>query len=48
MPDSPLDHIDELKSELDALRPLSDEVIGMVAQKLRIESNYHSNAIEGG
>ena len=39
--------IDRLKDELNALRPLALDVIGRVAQKLRIETNYHSNAIEG-
>ena len=39
--------IDRLKAELDACRPLSAEAVGRVAQKLRIEWNYHSNAIEG-
>ena len=42
-----LETIDRLKQELDALRPLPQEVIARVEQKLRIESNYHSNAIEG-
>ena len=42
-----LDTIDRLKRELDALRPLPPEVTGRVEQKLRIESNYHSNALEG-
>ena len=39
--------IDRLKADLDALRPLAPEVVGRVGQKLRIEWNYHSNAIEG-
>lgn len=39
--------IDALKAKLDALRPLSSYVVGRIEQKLRIESNYHSNAIEG-
>jgi Fic family protein len=42
-----LDTIDRLKRDLDALRPLPPEVTGRVEQKLRIESNYHSNALEG-
>ena len=29
------------------MRPLPSDVVGRVEQKLRIESNYHSNAIEG-
>ena len=32
---------------MDALRPLPSDVVGRIEQKLRIESNYHSNAIEG-
>ena len=39
--------IDRLKRELDALRPLPADVVGRIEQKLRLESNYHSNAIEG-
>ncbi len=42
-----LNTIDRLKSELDALRPLPPDVVARVEQKLRIESNYHSNAVEG-
>ena len=42
-----LDAIDRLKAELDDLRPLSPDVIDRVDQKLRLEANYHSNAIEG-
>ena len=42
-----IEEIDRLKEELDALRPLPSEVVGRIEQKLRIESNYHSNAIEG-
>ena len=47
MPSNILETIDRLKRELDALRPLPPEVAGQVEQKLRIESNYHSNALEG-
>ena len=43
----PLEIIDQLKSELDALRPLPPDVLAQVQQKLRLEANYHSNAIEG-
>ena len=39
--------IDRLKAELDDLRPLPSDATGRLAQKLRIEWNYHSNAIEG-
>ena len=42
-----LERIDRLKRELDALRPLPPEAVARVAQKLRIESSYHSNAVEG-
>ena len=42
-----LETIDRLKRELDALRPLPAEAVARVAQKLRIEANYHSNAIKG-
>ncbi len=42
-----LETIDQLKSELDALRPLPPDVVGRVSQKLRLEWNYHSNAVEG-
>ncbi len=44
---NPLDSITRLKEELDALRPLSPDVLGQVEQKLRLEANYNSNAIEG-
>ena len=42
-----LDEIDSLKQELDSLRPLPPDAIARVGQKLRLEANYHSNAIEG-
>ena len=42
-----LEFVSKLKEELDALRPLSDDVLAQVEQKLRIELNYNSNAIEG-
>ncbi len=42
-----LETVDSLKDDLDALRPLPPEVLAKVDQKLRIESNYHSNAVEG-
>ena len=29
------------------MRPLPSDVVGRIEQKLRLESNYHSNAIEG-
>jgi Fic family protein len=39
--------IDELKKQIDAMRPLPEDVEGRVMQKLRLDWNYHSNAIEG-
>ncbi len=42
-----LQTINRLKSELDGLRPLPPDVLAQVEQKLRLESNYNSNAIEG-
>ena len=42
-----LEEIDGLKGELDALRPLPPDVVGRIGQKLRLEWNYHSNALEG-
>lgn len=39
--------VDALKAELDTLRPLPPDIVGRIEQKLRIESSYHSNAIEG-
>ena len=42
-----LEAVGRLKEELDALRPLSSAVLAQVEQKLRIELNYNSNAIEG-
>lgn len=38
---------DQLKAELDTLRPLPPDVEGSVLQKLRLWWNYNSNAIEG-
>ena len=42
-----LERIDGLKRELDILRPLPHDAVVRIGQKLRIESNYHSNAVEG-
>ena len=44
---SPIEAITRLKEELDGLRPLRPEVVAQIEQKLRLEANYHSNAIEG-
>ena len=42
-----LQEIDSLKEELDKVRPLAPNTVAHVEQKLRLEANYHSNAIEG-
>ena len=42
-----IEEIDRLKRELDKLRPLPSDVVGRIEQKLRLDLNYHSNAIEG-
>ena len=42
-----IESVDGLKNELDGRRPLPPEVVARVAQKIRLELNYHSNAIEG-
>jgi len=39
--------LDELKEELDELRPLRDDRLNRLNQKLQLEWNYHSNSIEG-
>lgn len=44
---SSIEAITQLKEELDGLRPLPSEVLARVEQKLRLEANYNSNAIEG-
>lgn len=41
------DSVNATKKQLDHIRPLPQEVEGRVMQKLRLEWNYHSNAIEG-
>ncbi len=40
-------NIDSLKNQIDQSRPLSQEIEEKVMQKLRLEWNFHSNAIEG-
>jgi len=40
-------NVDALKKQVDAMRPLPADVEGKVMQKLRLDWNYHSNAIEG-
>src|ERR1700744_2866698 len=42
-----LQEVDALKKQVDDMRPLPDDVEGRVMQKLRLDWNYHSNAIEG-
>ena len=42
-----IEETDRLKGELDAFRPLPANIVDRIGQKLRLESNYHSNAIEG-
>ncbi len=41
------EQLNDEKRQLDTIRPLSEEVEGRVMQKIRLEWNYHSNAIEG-
>jgi Fic family protein len=51
MPDPALNEllrrIDARKSEVDALRPLTQEQEHRIMQKFRLDWNFHSNAIEG-
>src|ERR1700744_1311739 len=42
-----IQEVDALKKQVDELRPLPEDVEGRVMQKLRLEWNYNSNAIEG-
>ena len=42
-----LNFLDRLKTELDGQRPLPEEVTRKINTKLRLDWNYHSNAIEG-
>ncbi|MDT3405667.1 Fic family protein [Mucilaginibacter terrae] len=39
--------VDALKKQIDDMRPLPPDVEGRVMQKLRLDWNYNSNAIEG-
>jgi len=41
------EEIDARKRALDRLRPLPEEAVRQVGEELRIEANYHSNAVEG-
>ncbi|MDB5159582.1 MAG: Fic family protein, partial [Mucilaginibacter sp.] len=42
-----LHEIDALKKQIDDMRPLPEDVESRVMQKLRLDWNYNSNAIEG-
>lgn len=42
-----LQQAEQLKAELDSLRPLDKEREAIVLQKLRLDWNYHSNHLEG-
>ena len=42
-----LARVDDLKKQVDALKPLPKDVEGKIWQKYRLDWNYHSNAIEG-
>lgn len=42
-----LARVDVLKAQIDALRPIKPEQEARLMQKLRLEWNYHSNALEG-
>lgn len=42
-----LEHLDELKAELDSHRPLPQEVVANLREDMTLRFTYHSNAIEG-
>ncbi len=42
-----LEKAEQLKAELDALRPLDTEAEARIMQKFRLDWNYHSNNLEG-
>jgi Fic family protein len=42
-----LQQIDQLKTDIEALRPLSPELERRIMDKFRLDWTYHSNAIEG-
>lgn len=42
-----IERLDQLKVELDGLRPIDSDALYQLNQKLRLEWNYHSNHIEG-
>lgn len=39
--------MDQLREELDSLRPIPEDRMNRLNQKLRLDWNYHSNSIEG-
>ena len=39
--------MDQLRDELDSLRPIPEDRVARLNQKLRLDWNYHSNSIEG-
>lgn len=42
-----LERVEQLKAELDSLRPLDSEAEARIMQKFRLDWNYHSNNLEG-
>lgn len=42
-----IEKIETLKTELDALRPLREDHLNRLNQKIQLEWNYHSNSMEG-
>jgi Fic family protein len=42
-----LREVDDLKDQIDAMPPFTKEIAERILQKLRLDWNYHSNAIEG-
>lgn len=42
-----LEKVQQLKAELDSLRPLNAEAEARIMQKFRLDWNYHSNHLEG-
>lgn len=42
-----ISRMDELRKELDGLRPLREDRLNRLNQKLKLDWNYHSNSIEG-
>jgi len=44
---TPLEKVEQLKAELDRLRPLDAEAEARIMQKFRLDWNYHSNNLEG-